>query len=78
MQVLTRDADRERVSNLVFCDGATPVGVLPARIARDLAGNRIAATGLQTPLDLYTWGDLADEVGDCLEQTSVPGAAPGT
>ena len=73
LQVITRDASRERAANLVFCDGATPVGVLPARIARDLASNRITATGLQTPLDLYTWEDLVDEVNDCLEQTSRSG-----
>jgi short subunit dehydrogenase-like uncharacterized protein len=75
LQVITRDASRESVANLVFCDGASPVGALPARIARDLAAGRIAATGLQTPLDLYTWEDVADEIDDCLEPTAMSGGS---
>lgn len=66
LQVITRDASGEQTANLLFRDGATPVGVLPARIVRDLARGRIAATGLHTPLDLYAWEDIADEAGDCL------------
>jgi short subunit dehydrogenase-like uncharacterized protein len=64
-------AGRELRATLHFTDGAAPVGVLPARIARDLARGAIEQRGLTTPLDFYRWVDVREELQHCLLRSEV-------
>ncbi|MCB9475271.1 MAG: saccharopine dehydrogenase NADP-binding domain-containing protein [Deltaproteobacteria bacterium] len=60
-----------------FTDGATPTAVLPARIARDLAAGKVKRRGLATPIDLYTWPEILDDLAGCLVRLDVGSVATG-
>ena len=65
-------AERQR-AGVHFTDGASPTAVLPARIVRDLFANRLPQRGLATPIDLYSWSDVEDDLGDCTRTMQVGG-----
>jgi short subunit dehydrogenase-like uncharacterized protein len=73
LSVATSGAGKELGATLDLTDGASPVGVLPARIVRDLASGKIEKRGLATPVDLYRWVDVREEVRQCVLRMDVDG-----
>jgi short subunit dehydrogenase-like uncharacterized protein len=73
LQLRTVGAGKERGATLYLTDGASPVGVLPARIVRDLASGKIEQRGLATPVDLYRWADVREDVQQCVLHMEVDG-----
>jgi len=73
LSVKTFGAGKELGATLHFTDGASPVGVLPVRIVRDLGSGKIEKRGLVTPIDLYRWVDVREEVQQCVLCMEVDG-----
>jgi short subunit dehydrogenase-like uncharacterized protein len=74
--IRTSGAARTHQATVQFTDGASPLAVLPARIARDLARGVIEKRGLATPIDLYRWPDLRADLEDCVRRSDVGAHRP--
>lgn len=66
VQVEVSGAGTATTAGVHFTDGATPTAILPVRLVTDLDAGRLTRRGLVTPVDLYSWRDVADELTDCV------------